>query len=168
MDGQQQPEREVVQAREDLLGFASEEEERAWWATHDIADKLGHDVTEEQRAHIRRTAQRARMIVPQVAIEEVTDPEEIAAFQSHWERYRRNGAVFRERRAKIYRDCRGKVVVIAEGELYTADTAEEAWAWAQERHPHDDGVLVQYIPKEKAWRIYAEAMRRRSCARKRH
>jgi hypothetical protein len=59
MDGQQQPEREVVHAREDIPDFASEEEERAWWAAHDIADELGCDVTEEQRARIRRAAQRS-------------------------------------------------------------------------------------------------------------
>jgi hypothetical protein len=159
MDTQKLPEREVVHAREDLPDFASEEEERAWWATHDIADELGCDVTEEQRARLRRAAQRARMIGPQVTIEEVTDPEEIAAFQSHWERYRRNDSVFRERSGEIYRDYRGKVIVIAEGELYAAGTAEEAWAWAQERYPDDDGVLVQYVPKEKAWRIYANQRR---------
>ncbi|NCP34698.1 MAG: hypothetical protein GW802_36435 [Armatimonadetes bacterium] len=60
MDRQEQPERAVIDRLEDIPEFASEDEERAWWATHDIAEELGRDATQEQRARIRRAARRAR------------------------------------------------------------------------------------------------------------
>lgn len=99
------------------------------------------------------------MSISPVTIEEITDPDEIVYFHAHRERYLRNDAVFRERRAEIYRDHRGKVVVIAGAELHAADTAEAAWSWARQTHPEDDGVLVRYIPKTKGWRIYADQWR---------
>jgi len=72
MDSQKPLEREVVHAWEDIPDFASEEEERAWWATHDMADELGRDVTEEQRARIQRAAQRsARRIRHRPTVAEV-------------------------------------------------------------------------------------------------
>jgi len=46
--------REIVYSLEDIPEFASEEEERAWWATHDLAEELGTDVTEEHHALIRQ------------------------------------------------------------------------------------------------------------------
>lgn len=48
------PEREFVYSLENIPEFASEEEERAWWATHDLAEELGIDVTEEHHALIQR------------------------------------------------------------------------------------------------------------------
>ena len=87
-------------------------------------------------------------------LEEVTDPEHIARFRAGRERHALNDQVFRQRMQEIYRDYRGKVIIIAGRELPASDTAEEAWAWAADRHPEDDAPLVQYIPKERAWRIY--------------
>ena len=46
--------REIVYSLEDIPEFVSEEEERAWWATHDLAEELGTDVTEEHHALIRQ------------------------------------------------------------------------------------------------------------------
>jgi hypothetical protein len=54
MDGRKAPGREIVRSLEEIPEFASEEEERAWWATHDLAEELGTDVTEEQHALIQR------------------------------------------------------------------------------------------------------------------
>ena len=54
MSGRKAPEREVVRSLEEIAEFASEDEERAWWATHDLAEELGTDVTEEHHALIRR------------------------------------------------------------------------------------------------------------------
>ncbi len=46
-------ERIVVHSLNEALQFASEDEERDWWATHDLAPELGEDVTEQQRALIQ-------------------------------------------------------------------------------------------------------------------
>ena len=64
MDVEDKTERVVVRAWKDVPNFSSEEEERAWWATHEVAEELGRDVTEEQRARIRRAAQRAGLQQP--------------------------------------------------------------------------------------------------------
>ncbi len=48
------PEREIVYSLEDVPDFASEDEEREWWAMHDLAEELGTDVTEEHHALIKR------------------------------------------------------------------------------------------------------------------
>ena len=48
------PEREIVYSLADIPEFASEAEEREWWATHDLAEELGEDITEEHYALVRR------------------------------------------------------------------------------------------------------------------
>lgn len=88
-------------------------------------------------------------------IGEMTDPDAIRQFEERWERYSRNDAVFRQNMRTIYQEYRGKVVIVAGEELHVADTADEAWAWARQKHPDDDGLLVRSIPKERGWRIYA-------------
>jgi len=54
MPGKSQPERIVVHSLDEIPEFASEDEEREWWATHDLAPELGEDVTEEHHALIQR------------------------------------------------------------------------------------------------------------------
>ncbi len=65
MDKRKVPEREIVYSLEDIPEFASEEEERAWWATHDLAEELGIDVTEEHHALIRRLKTKYRYVPAQ-------------------------------------------------------------------------------------------------------
>ena len=48
------PDRKIVRSLDEIPEFTSEDEERAWWATHDLAEALGTDVTEEQHALIQR------------------------------------------------------------------------------------------------------------------
>lgn len=43
-------ERQIVYSMDKIPEFASEDEERDWWVTHDIAEELGEDVTAEQHA----------------------------------------------------------------------------------------------------------------------
>jgi hypothetical protein len=62
MGGRKVPEREIVYSLADIPEFASEEEERAWWATHDLAEELGTDVTEEHHALIRRLKAKYRYV----------------------------------------------------------------------------------------------------------
>ncbi len=97
-------------------------------------------------------AQPSRMV-----IEEVTDPEEIARFRAGWEAQARNEGVFRVHMHDLYRNHRGKVVIVAGQELHVAETPAEAWAWARANHPEDEAVLVRTIPKETGWRVYRNA-----------
>jgi len=68
------PEREIVHSLEEIPEFASEEEERAWWATHDLAEELGIDVTEEHHALIRRLKAKYRYVPGYVLEPEVAQP----------------------------------------------------------------------------------------------
>lgn len=56
----EQKERQIIRSLEEVPNFASEDEERAWWATHDLAEELGMDGTERHQALVRRLAQKAR------------------------------------------------------------------------------------------------------------
>lgn len=62
MSGSEVLEREIVYSLEEIPEFASQEEERAWWATHDLAEELGTDVTEEHHALIRRLKGKYRYV----------------------------------------------------------------------------------------------------------
>jgi len=68
-------EREIVYSLEDIPEFVSEEEERAWWATHDLAEELGTDVTEEHHALIQQLRAKYRHVPRQA-------PEPAAASES--------------------------------------------------------------------------------------
>lgn len=56
------PEPIIVKSYEDIPDFASEDEEREWWATHDLADELWEDVTAEQKALIQRLRMKYRYV----------------------------------------------------------------------------------------------------------
>jgi len=49
-------ERTIVHSMEEVPLFATEDEERQWWATHDLAPELWEDVTEEQGVLLDRLA----------------------------------------------------------------------------------------------------------------
>jgi len=61
-------ERIIIHSLNEIPSFASEDEEREWWATHDLAPELGEDVTEQQHELIRRLKAKYRY-VPTAAIE---------------------------------------------------------------------------------------------------
>lgn len=90
-----------------------------------------------------------------VVMEQVTDPEELAAAQAQDERFRRNWDWFKTHAPDIYRAHRGKVICVAGQELFVADTATEAVASAQAAHPDDNGRFTRIIPRERLERIYA-------------
>ncbi|NOT53541.1 MAG: hypothetical protein HOP18_02950 [Deltaproteobacteria bacterium] len=92
--------------------------------------------------------------IPPVIMEEMTDPEELAKAQIQDARFDRNWTWFKTHSAEVYAH-RGKCICVAGEELFVADTPEEVVALSEAAHPEDDGRLVQYIPKEKAVRIYA-------------
>lgn len=93
----------------------------------------------------------------QLSMEEVTDPEELAAIRARRARYERNAAWLQVHAAEVYTRYRGKCICIAGEELFVADTPEEVLALAIAAHPEDDGRFLHYIPCEKVARIYANA-----------
>jgi hypothetical protein len=88
-------------------------------------------------------------------MEEVTDLEELTKARAQRQRFDRNFAWFKEHAAEIFARARGKCICIAGEELFIAETPEAVMTLAQVAHPDDDGSFMQYIPREKLTRIYA-------------
>jgi hypothetical protein len=78
-----------------------------------------------------------------ITMEEVTDPEELAQAHARDARFARNSAWLQAHATEIYTQYRGKCICVAGEELFIADTPEE-----------DGSILLRYIPREKAARIY--------------
>ena len=91
----------------------------------------------------------------QVVMEEVTDPREIAAFQSRWAQAQRNSDWLQSHAHEIYTQHRGKFIVVSGEELFVGDTPEEASELAKAAHPEDEGSISRYIYPKKMARIYA-------------
>ena len=92
---------------------------------------------------------------PPLAMEMVTDPVELAKAAELDAQFEKNWAWFEPRAADIYATHRGKCLCVAGPELFVADTPAEVLALARAAHPDDDGYYLRYIPKERAYRIYA-------------
>jgi len=90
-----------------------------------------------------------------IVMEEVTDPVELAKARAQRERFDRNAAWLQAHPAEVYERHRGRCICVAGEELFVADTPDEALALATAAHPDDDGSFVQYIPRERFARIYA-------------
>jgi hypothetical protein len=90
-----------------------------------------------------------------ITIEEVTDPVELAKARAQRERFDRNAAWLQAHAAEVYERHRGRCICVAGEELFIADTPEGALALATAAHPDDNGSFVQYIPRERFARIYA-------------
>jgi hypothetical protein len=90
-----------------------------------------------------------------VVLEEVVDPAENATARAQRERFDRNAAWLQAHAQEIYPRYRGKCICVAGEALFVADTPEEAVALGKAAHPGDDGSFVQYIPRERFARIYA-------------
>jgi hypothetical protein len=97
----------------------------------------------------------AQLKIPPVVMEEITDPEELAKAHAQRDRFDRNSAWLQAHIAEIYSRHRGKCICVAGGEVFVADSPEEALALATAAHPEDDGRFLRYIPQEKVARIYA-------------
>ena len=55
---------------------------------------------------------------------------------------------------EVFQLYRGRYLAVSEGELFVGDSAEEVEELALEKHP-EDVAHVLYIPRERAYRIYA-------------
>jgi hypothetical protein len=92
---------------------------------------------------------------PPFHLEEVTDPQELAAAQARRVQLEKNLAWYRSHADEICRNNRGKCICIAGQELFVAEDSPEAVALATQAHPDDRGWFIHYIPREKMPRIYA-------------
>lgn len=63
MSRKKPPQRKVVTLLDEIPAFASEEEEREWWATHDVAEALGEDGTAEHPDLIRKLKAKYRYML---------------------------------------------------------------------------------------------------------
>lgn len=93
---------------------------------------------------------------PQLTIEEVSDPDEIARTLIQDERHRRNIAWLQAHWSEVLPQARGKFLAVAGQEPFIASTPAAAWAWVDATHPEDNGAIVRYIPLEPGPRIYAD------------
>jgi hypothetical protein len=93
--------------------------------------------------------------LPQVVMEEITDPDILARARVQWDQFERNWSWFKARVGEISEAHRGKYICVAGQELFAADTPEEILAWAATAHPEEKGIFTRYIPREKMARIYA-------------
>ena len=92
-------------------------------------------------------------------MEEVTDPEELAAIRARRARFDRNAAWLQAHAAEVYTRYRGTCICVAGEELFVADSPEEVLTLARTAHPEDDGFFLHYIPREKLARIYVSEWR---------
>jgi hypothetical protein len=87
------------------------------------------------------------MIRKQPALEEVTDPADIARFRAQDGRHRRNVEWLAAHWADLLPNARGRFVVVAGEEAFVAETADAAWSQARAAHPEDDGAFGQFVPE---------------------
>ena len=90
-----------------------------------------------------------------IVMEELTNADELAKARRQREQFDRNSAWLQAHASEVYSQHRGKAICIAGEELFVADTASEAIAKANKRHPHDLGWFTRYIPSERVDCIYA-------------
>ena len=69
-------------------------------------------------------------------------------------RFSSNGNWLTANGATLFDQHRGRFLAVSEGEVFVADSRNEARRLAKEKHPADE-PLIQYIPLEKMERIYA-------------
>ena len=91
---------------------------------------------------------------PQLILEEVNDPAEVAQFNAVHEQGKRNSDWLQAHWCDLLPQARGKFLAVAGQQAYVADTLDAAWAWVEANHPDDHGAILQYVPKEGGPRIY--------------
>jgi len=84
---------------------------------------------------------------PLMAIREMTDPADLARAQAHPEEFDRNWIWLKAHATEIYTRHRGKYVVVAAGQKFIGETANEAWSRAAEAGIDDKGSFIMQVPK---------------------
>jgi hypothetical protein len=55
---------------------------------------------------------------------------------------------------EVFKRYRGRYIAVSEGEMFIGDSPEEVETLTREKHP-EAHPHIRYIPREKAYRIYA-------------
>ncbi len=85
---------------------------------------------------------------PQMIMEGVSDAVALEQTREQDARFARNWAWFEAHAAEIYAAHRGKCICVAGGDLFVAETPEEALAMATAAHSNDDGRLCVSYPSK--------------------
>ena len=85
----------------------------------------------------------------------IIEGTEDSEFNQRMVQYRRNGEWLTTQGATLFQQFPGQYLAVSEGEVFVADSAWEAQRLAREKHPNDEPFL-QYIPRERYERIYAD------------
>ncbi len=80
---------------------------------------------------------------------------EAEVIRARQERSRRNSEWLQTHWDQLLPEAFGKFVAVAGEEAFIADTPQQAWAWAGEKHPEDDSATVQYVNPHRGPKIYA-------------
>jgi hypothetical protein len=80
---------------------------------------------------------------------------EAEAVRARQERARRNSQWLQTHWEQLLPQALGKFVAVAGEEAFVADTPQQAWAWAAQKHPEDDAATVQYVNPRRELKIYA-------------
>ena len=102
---------------------------------------------------IRRTASDVPSLTVEFGIPPATG--EAAAVRARQERARRNSEWLQTHWGQLLPEAFGKFVAVAGEEAFVADTPQQAWAWAAQKHPQDDTATVQYINSRPGPKVYA-------------
>jgi hypothetical protein len=84
---------------------------------------------------------------PMTAIEEMTDPDELARALVHREQFDRNWVWLKDHAVELYTRYRGKYVVVADQQAFFGNTANEARAQMAEAQIEDRGSFIIQVPK---------------------
>jgi hypothetical protein len=71
------------------------------------------------------------------------------------ERARKNSQWLQTHWDQLLPQALGKFLAVAGEEAFIADTAQQAWAAAAQKHPEDDTATVQYVSPRSGPRVYA-------------
>lgn len=91
----------------------------------------------------------------QLIVEEITDPEKIAQIHSQHAQTQQNADWLESHWNELLPDAFGKFIAVAGQKGHIAESAREAWAWAESTHPEDCGALVEYVLPPGGPRFYA-------------
>jgi hypothetical protein len=92
---------------------------------------------------------------PQLTLQEVTDPAEIARCRAQDARAKRNSDWLQAHWTELLPQASGKFVAVAGQEAFIADSPGQAWQMARAAHPDDHGAISQYVFPRTGPRIYA-------------
>ncbi|MBY0527370.1 MAG: hypothetical protein K2R98_28500 [Gemmataceae bacterium] len=92
---------------------------------------------------------------PKYVIEEVNDPEYVARFKASMAQFKANLDWLQAHWGDLLPQARGKYVAVAGREAFIADTAKEAYDWADTAHPYDEGAWVTHVRRTPGYNAYA-------------